>query len=65
MNKFDLWREFLAKQERIAGDMFIIAGLGVLFWWLLVRGRRWEKWANAGAVAGFLLASLALLVWGG
>jgi hypothetical protein len=54
MDKHQLWVNFLHKQEVTAGNLFVLAGLAVLFWWLLIRGRRFERWANLAAVIIFL-----------
>ena len=61
--KLALWRQFLQNQEMTAGSVFVLAAVLVLWWALLVRGRRWERWISWGAVGVFwLLAGGALCV---
>lgn len=64
MTRLQLWQQFLQKQETTSADVFVLAAVAVLFWWLLTRGRRHERWTNLLAVVLFWVVAIALGVLG-
>lgn len=53
MTRLETWKFFLQNQETMAGSVFVLAGMLLLWWFLLVRGRRAEKQVNWLAVLTF------------
>lgn len=51
--KLETWRFFLQNQETMAGSVFVLAATLLLWWFMLVRGRRSEKWINGLSVLLF------------
>lgn len=64
MNRFLLWQQFLRKQETTAGNVFVLATLAIVFWWLCVRGHHRERWANVLAIGLFWAVTITLGVLG-
>lgn len=62
MTRLELWQQFLRQNQTTALNLFVIAGVGLLFWSLFVRGKKWENTINGLWVVLFWLA-LAGWAW--
>jgi hypothetical protein len=56
MTKFALWQKFLVQNQTTAINVFVVAGVAMLFWSQFVRGKKWETVINGLWVALFWLA---------
>lgn len=62
MTKLELWQQFLQSNQTTTLNLFVIAGVVLLFWSLFVKGKKWENTINGLWVVLFWLA-LAAWAW--